>query len=70
MTQPPDSVSAIAVNSAPGLFYMAVRWLCDLTIDKWVSFATLILIVAQIFVFARKEFKLWKSTRAKRRIKR
>ena len=69
MTQQPDSVSAIAVNSAPGLVYLAMRWLCDLTIDKWVSFATLVLIVMQIFVFARKEFKLWKSARAKRRPK-
>ena len=57
MIQQPDTVIGVAATSLPGIIYSIWVVIIAAPIEKWVSTATLIFIVLQIFFLIRDRFR-------------
>lgn len=61
MMSSPDSAHGVAVQAAPGVAFTVVNWMLDIPVEKWVSVATLIFVVLQIFFLLRDRMKKRKA---------
>lgn len=59
----PQNLADVAKASSPGIVYSAAAWLVNIPIEKWVSAATLILVVLQIVFLIRDRIKKRRANR-------
>lgn len=59
----PQNLLDVGKASSPGLIYTVVAWFANVPIEKWVSAATLILVILQIIFLIRDRFKKRRAAR-------